>query len=86
MAVTQWGYVFSYRVSLPGDKFAEPSGTANATERLDEMSLMNLVLEDASRSDTFRPHVSGTEDMIITRFTYTEVSPVPVPVPDTDQD
>jgi hypothetical protein len=84
MAVTQWGYVYSYRVDLPGDKFAESNGTANSTVPLDEITLMDLVLEDASRSDAFRPHVSGTGDMIITRFTYTEVSPVRVP--DTDQD
>lgn len=79
MQTTQWAYTFSYRIHGPEDTSAEPSGTAHSQDPLDEITLQGLVLRDFLRGQDARDHGWDGTNTVITRFTYTVMSPVPVP-------
>jgi hypothetical protein len=77
--MTQWAYTFSYRIHGPGDTSADLAGTAHSLNPLDEIALQEFALKDFLRGQDARDHGWDVANTVITRFTYTEVSPVPVP-------
>lgn len=76
---TRWEYIFSYRAQWGATGYGEMTGSAYSPKRpLTEIELQQLCLNELSGCpdilDDLRP-----EDIVLTRFNYTELPPVLVP-------
>ena len=79
MSQTQWGYVIQCRVQGPQDTWAEPEGTVSSHVPVEELALQELVLSDFLTHRDARDNGWSRDNTVITRFAWTELSPVPVP-------
>ena len=78
MPQTKWSYQINYRAHFPGDGYAEMSATVSDTSPLDEIRLQQMCVDNLPSFEDM-PEGVRPEDIIITRFWYTEMSPVDIP-------